>query len=55
MFWMLKESYIISRTIPDSIPLKERLVNTQQLSAEYRQINKNTLLRKFISYIKNGT
>ena len=51
-FGMLKESYIISRTIPDSIPLRERLVNTQQLSAEYRQINKNTLLRKFISYIK---
>ena len=51
-FGMLKESYIISRTIPDSIPFKERLVNTKQLSAEYRQINKNTLLRKFVSYIK---
>ena len=51
-FGMQKESYIISRTIPGSIPLKERLVNTQQLSAEYRQINKNLLLRKFISYVK---
>lgn len=51
-FGMLKESYIISRTIPGSMPLKERLVDTQQLSAEYRPINKNTLLRKFISFIK---
>src|SRR3990170_735328 len=51
-FGMLKESYIISRTIPGGMPFKERLVNTKQLSVEHREINKNLLLRKFISYVK---
>ncbi len=51
-FGMLIECFIISKAIPNSLSIKEMLVNIQQPSADYEIPNKNTLLTNLISYIR---
>lgn len=48
----VKDCYIISRAIPDSVTGKERLITLQQSPEENRSANKGTFLKRLISYVK---
>ncbi|HHT9109998.1 MAG TPA: lipopolysaccharide kinase InaA family protein [Candidatus Brocadiaceae bacterium] len=52
-FGMHPESYIISKAIPDSVTMKTQLLDACPLSGVYEHIGKNTLLKNFISFVKN--
>ncbi len=48
----VKDCYIITRAIPDSVTGKERLITLRQLPEEKQSVNKRLFLKKLISYVK---
>ena len=51
-FGILKDCYIISKAIPNAVPVRELLLTTQQSSFGYNPSQKNTLVKNLISYVK---
>lgn len=51
-FGILKDCYIISKAIPNAVPVRELLLTTQQSSSGYNPSQKNTLVKNLISYVK---
>ena len=47
-----KDYYLILKAIPNSITVRELLVEIQQSSASYPQVSKNALLREIIFYVR---
>lgn len=51
-FGILKDCYIISKAIPNAVPVRELLLATQQSSSGYNPSQNNTLVKNLISYVK---
>lgn len=51
-FGAVKDCYIITRAIPDSVTGKERLITLQQSPEKNQSANKGLFLKKLISYVK---
>src|SRR3989304_7631401 len=51
-FGVLKECYIISKAIPDTLSVKELLLSIQQSPSGYHSSQKNLLVKNLISYVK---
>ncbi len=51
-FGILKDCYIISKAIPNTVPVRELLLATQQSSSGYNPSQNNTLVKNLISYVK---
>ena len=51
-FGVLKECYIISKAIPDTLSVKELLLAIQQSPSAYNPSQKNLLVKNLISYVK---
>ncbi|MBF8275218.1 MAG: kdkA 1 [Candidatus Brocadiaceae bacterium] len=49
---VVKDCYIITRAIPDSVTGKERLITLRQLPEDSRSVSKGLFLKKLISYVK---
>ena len=52
-FGAIKDCYIITRAIPDSVTGKERLITLRQSPEGNRSVNKGLFLKKLISYVKS--
>jgi tRNA A-37 threonylcarbamoyl transferase component Bud32 len=48
----VKDCYIITRAIPDSVTCKERLITLRQSPEGNRSVSKGLFLKKLISYVK---
>ena len=51
-FGAVKDCYIITRAIPDSVTGKERLITLRQSPEGNRSVSKGLFLKKLISYVK---
>ena len=49
----VKDCYIITRAIPDSVTVKERLITLRQSPEGNRSVSKCLFLKKLISYVKS--
>lgn len=51
-FGILKDCYIISKAIPNAVPVRELLFAAQQPSSGYDPSRKNTIMKNLISYVR---